>query len=164
MKELLALSFLSFSILHAENSPVPEPVKEQFFYANCGTAYICPSAGLGWRYQKNHFGFDSNFKAVWFYGAGAASQERVSVLYYPFPNSEKQYYGGVGIVGMGSLAAPISAHSFGAVMAFGKSHTNERGGRRFWQVDLELYPMHEYIRREYIRIAPVVSFSYGFAF
>jgi hypothetical protein len=139
-----------------------------FFYTDFGVTLFAPTPGIGWRNQSNHFGVDISLKLPLLI-VPIAYKGSASLLYFPSPNPEGQFYGGIGITGMLPIFFGFfdsEKHFFaGPCLIFGKSYVNEDSKRRFWQVVVDGYPnkkkKFEKVKRE---IIPLVSLSYGFCF
>lgn len=145
----------------------PKTTHDAFFYTDLGVIYLVPTPGLGWRKQSDHLGVDISLKLPLMI-LPLAYKANTSLLYYPKPNPEGQFYAGIGVTGMAPIFWEFDHTKFavfGPCLTLGKSYINDSSKVRFWQFALEAFATKKMkFERTKREILPLVSFSYGFCF
>lgn len=133
-----------------------------------------PNFGLGYRFQRNHHGFDLSLQAATIV---AVTQAKVSLLYdyYFKPNLNSQFYMGLGASASGLFENKKhwkkTTGSFSPELMFGKQYQNEAKDLRFLQLQISFptfsikkFPERKFTGKHHILYMPLVVLSYGICF
>lgn len=156
---LLLLFAGSFSTIRAEENP-SNYASDSFAYATLGgiaPIFMFPIAGLGFRAQSGHNGFDIGVQ-----GTGIGNfyllKANATYLFYPKPNLQKQFYYGIG-AGVEQLKKEKTL--FSPEFVVGKQFTSDTGGKRFFEAQVTPYVVNKRGRGEFV---PGVIIRYGIGF
>lgn len=142
---------------------------DSYFYADLGGLYfINPAAGIGYRMQSGHQGFD--FSARVSIGLLAQAKTSIIYLYYPTPYAESQYYLGIGAsalyINVYGIAFSSTSSSYGcaAELLFGKEYWNDQDKRRFLQLQVGFPTLYFSSSMSSKGLIPIPILSYGFIY
>ena len=160
---LILLSSILFFLQTVHSSEPSETtdhnkiVSKSYGYFSYGFGFPeFPSLNLGYRIQKNHFGFGIQGQIAWFVIPIASwYKASLSFLYYPKPafDTPQNYFaisaGGLYILHPNSYMFRNRYLPSGEIL-FGKESFRKNGERRFWET--------------FVGFPSVIGFRYGFCF
>ena len=175
MKKLMTLGLLASSFAFADEgsevvSIMKAPVVDcEVPVVEASYGYVCvgigplpvpaPLAGVGWRYQKGHHGFDGSLQISSVLVINVA-KINANYLYYFNPNLDSEWYLGAGVGLLGTSIITSENRNRGYLspqLVVGNQYTNKNGNLRHFQAEISPWLVGG-------GAFPTVTLSYGFSF
>ncbi len=153
---------LDFDVTQFQPAPEIYLEKDSYGYFGVGIGPLIlplPNATLGFRTQKEHFGFDFGTSVA---TAGVLTHLKgfANVLWYPAPSKQDQFYMGLGACGGPWISSNEAAFVGGGNIVIGNEFSR-KNNKSFFQANI-VYPT--FFMVGVIYTIPLVTLSYGWGF